>query len=79
VGVVREVRQLCSKRTRFVVDDAGAATPIVVEAVERLGGTVASAREDRPSFDEVFARLVERQQASGERTDAESRAAEAAA
>ena len=79
VGVVREVRQLSSKRTRIVVDDAGAATPIVVEAVERLGGTVASAREDRPSFDEVFARLVERQPVPGEPTDAASRDSEAAA
>lgn len=41
------------------MDEAGSATPDVVEAVERHGGQVASAREERPSFDEVFARLVE--------------------
>jgi hypothetical protein len=48
---------------RITVDDVGAATPDVVAAVEQHGGEVASAREERPSFDEVFSRLVEREQA----------------
>jgi ABC-2 type transport system ATP-binding protein len=41
-----------------VVDDAGTATPIVVDAVTERGGDVTSAREYRPSFDEVFAALL---------------------
>lgn len=58
--LIRDVRQLGPRRLRITVDDAGSATPDVVEAVERQGGQVGSAREERPSFDEVFARLVER-------------------
>ena len=40
--------------------DAGAATPALLAAVAAAGGEVASAREYRPSFDEVFATLVDR-------------------
>lgn len=61
--IIRKVRQRGPRRLRITVDDAGSATPDVVEAVERHGGQVASAREERPSFDEVFARLVERDKA----------------
>jgi ABC-2 type transport system ATP-binding protein len=58
--IIRSVRQRGPRRLRITVDDAGSATPDVVEAVEKHSGQVASAREERPSFDEVFARLVER-------------------
>lgn len=58
--VIREARQLGPRHLRVAVDDAGSAIPDVVEAVERHGGEVTSAREERPTFDEVFARLVER-------------------
>jgi ABC-2 type transport system ATP-binding protein len=47
-----------------VVDDAGTATPDVVEAITARGATVKSAREYVPSFDDVFATLVERASAS---------------
>lgn len=60
---IRDVRQASPRHLRITVDDAGSATPDVVEAVERLGGQVGSAREERPSFDEVFARLVGRDRA----------------
>ncbi len=69
--VVRDVRQRGPRHLRITVDDVGAATPDVVAAVEQHGGEVASAREERPSFDEVFARLVQREQARG-RDDRES-------
>ena len=46
---------------RVVVDDAGAATPSVVETVGGAGGDVVAAREFQPSFDDVFAELVGRQ------------------
>ncbi len=68
---VRSVRQNGPRRLTVVVDDAGTALPDVVEAVRERGGEVASAREERPSFDDVFATLVER--------DREERAAAEAA
>jgi ABC-2 type transport system ATP-binding protein len=67
--VTREVRQRGPRRFRITVDDAGVATPDVVAAVEGQGGQVTSAREERPSFDEVFARLVERDRAAKEAGD----------
>lgn len=57
---VRRVRQDGPRGLTVVVDDAGTALPDVVEAVRARGGEVASAREERPSFDDVFAALVER-------------------
>jgi ABC-2 type transport system ATP-binding protein len=57
---VRQVRQDGSRQLTVVVDDAGTAMPDVVEAVKARGGEVVSAREERPSFDDVFAALVQR-------------------
>jgi hypothetical protein len=51
----REANQLVVR-----VDDASTAMPDVVEAITQRGGEVVSANEGRPSFDEVFAILVER-------------------
>ena len=62
----RDVRQRGPRRLRVTVDDAGTALPDVVAAVEGHGGEVSNAREERPSFDEVFARLVERDRAARE-------------
>jgi ABC-2 type transport system ATP-binding protein len=59
---VRRVRQDGPRRLSVVVDDAGTALPEVMEAVRARGGEVTSAREERPSFDDVFAALVERDQ-----------------
>ena len=58
--LVRRVRQDGPRRLTVVVDDAGTALPDVVEAVRARGGEVTSGREERPSFDDVFAALVER-------------------
>jgi len=58
---------------RVAVDDAGVATPTVVAAVNRAGGSVVSAREYRLSFDEIFAELVER---NDEQVEAGDRAAQ---
>ena len=58
------VRQDGPRQLTVVVDDAGTALPDVVEAVRARGGEVASAREERPSFDDVFAALVERDEAA---------------
>ena len=67
--------QLGPRHFRVVVEDAGTATPIVVDAIAEQGGEVESAREHRPSFDEIFSELVHRdRQARGEPDDAEAAA-----
>jgi ABC-2 type transport system ATP-binding protein len=67
---VRSVEQLDPAHLRVVVDDASTALPDVVEAVSRHGGEVATAGESRPSFDTVFATLVERDRAATADADA---------
>jgi len=57
---VRDVRQDGPRHFTVIVDDAGTATPDVVEAIAARGGEVVRAREERPSFDDVFAALVAR-------------------
>jgi ABC-type multidrug transport system ATPase subunit len=61
---VRAVRQHGPRDIWVIAEDAGAATPALVEAVGNAGGEVVNAREFRPSFDDVFAALVEGQQVS---------------
>ena len=68
--MVRSVDQLGGRRLRITVDDAGTAMPDVVEAVQALGGQVASAREERLGFDEIFALLVARDLAAGDEAPA---------
>jgi ABC-2 type transport system ATP-binding protein len=58
-GVIA-VRQLDARRLRVTVDDAGTKLPAVVDAIGEAGADVASAREVRLTFDEVFAELVAR-------------------
>jgi ABC-2 type transport system ATP-binding protein len=75
VPLVRAVRQPGPRQVRVITDDAGAATPAIVEAVTAAGVEVTSAREYRPSFDEVFAELVQRQAAAtAQQQEAEARA-----
>ena len=67
--VVRGIRRINDDGVlRITVDDAATATPVVVEAIRQAGGEVRSTSEARPSFDEVFAALVARDQ--GDRADA---------
>jgi ABC-2 type transport system ATP-binding protein len=72
---VHEVDQVDGTHLRIVLDDASTGIPDVVEAITSRGGEVRSASEARPSFDTVFATLVERQHAA----DAAEEAAAAAA
>lgn len=65
-GVIA-IRQLDARRLRVTVDSAGAQLPALVDAIGSAGGVVASAREVRLTFDEVFAELVAR---AGEEHDA---------
>ena len=63
---VRKVEQDGPRHLRITVDDAATATPDLVEAIGTRGGEVASARESRASFDDVFTALVERDRAANE-------------
>jgi len=75
---VRRVRQDGPRHLTITVEDAGTATPDVVDAIAGGGGEVVLAREQRPTFDDVFAALVERDRSTRETAaahDAEDRAA----
>ncbi len=69
-GVLR-MRQRTPRDLLVVAEDAGAATPLVLDAIREVGGEVTSSREFRPPFEEVFAELVTRHTESG-RVDADS-------
>ena len=56
---VRRIRQTGLREFQVVVDDAATATPDLVSAIEGAGGEVVSMSAFRPTFDEVFARLIE--------------------
>ncbi len=57
---VTDVRQRGPRDLLIVAENAGEATPLVLDAITQAGGDVASSREYRPTFDEVFAELVSR-------------------
>ncbi len=57
---VTDVRQRGPRDLLIVAENAGEATPLVLDAITEAGGDVASSREYRPTFDEVFAELVSR-------------------
>src|SRR5438132_6188694 len=57
---VRALRQSAPRHFLVITDDAGEATPRVLQAIQGAGGDVHSSSEYRPSFDEVFAELVSR-------------------
>ena len=64
VAGVRRLEQRGPTQIRATVDDASTALPELVEAVNRAGGDLSAAAEARPSYDEVFAILVERARAA---------------
>jgi ABC-2 type transport system ATP-binding protein len=73
VPVVLSSEQVGPRHFRVVVEDAGTATPLVHDAIEEHGGEVDSAREHRPTFDEIFSELVRRdRELRGEPADAEA-------
>ncbi len=73
---VRGVRQTGPRTFQLIVDDAGTAGPDAVEALSAAGGEVQTVREIRPTFEDVFTALVERDRAEREAAD---RAADAQA
>jgi ABC-2 type transport system ATP-binding protein len=68
---VRRVDQYGPRHFRLTVDDAATSVPDIVEATNAAGVDVASIGEIRPTFDEVFATLVERHRAEPEAVDAD--------
>jgi ABC-2 type transport system ATP-binding protein len=56
---VRRIEQEGPRDIRAIVVDASEAIPDIVEAIGKHGGEVVATREARPSFDAVFAALVE--------------------
>lgn len=61
---VRRIEQRGPNQVQVTVSDAATSLPDVVEAITQRGGEVTTAQETRPSFDEVFALLVERDRRS---------------
>ncbi len=67
---VRHVRQDGPRHLTLTVDDGGTATPDAVDAIKERGGEVVFAREIRATFDDVFATLVARDEATrGDETE----------
>jgi ABC-2 type transport system ATP-binding protein len=62
---VSRVRQTAERKLVVVSNDAGRTAPRVVEALRARGVGVIDADEYEPSFDEVFADLVERWRTNG--------------
>ncbi len=63
---VRDVRQTGPRTFELIVDDAGTASADALQSMAESGAEVESVREIRPSFEDVFTRLVERDQAARE-------------
>ena len=61
---VGRIEQRGPNQVRITVSDAATMLPEIVEAITSAGGEVATAAEARPSYDEVFAILVERSRAA---------------
>jgi ABC-2 type transport system ATP-binding protein len=61
---VHDVVQVGPRTLHLTTADAATATPSIMEAIERANGSVAAIREYRPSFDDVFAKLIDRARAS---------------
>jgi ABC-2 type transport system ATP-binding protein len=61
---VRGIRQTGPRTFELVVDDAGTASAEAIQSMSDSGGEVESVREIRPTFEDVFAHLVERDRAA---------------
>ena len=60
---VQAVQRVSPDEVSVTVEDAGAATPQIIAALQGAGATVVNVSEYRPNFDEVFVRLMENQAA----------------
>jgi ABC-2 type transport system ATP-binding protein len=66
---VRSVKQTTPRAFLVIADDAGEATPRLLQEISNSGVEVASSSEYRPTFDEVFAALVARDEAAHQPAD----------
>ena len=62
-GIVA-IRQTGPRDLRVIVEDAGTASADIVQAIADAGAEVEAVREIRPSFEEVFGVLIERDRAA---------------
>ena len=69
VAPIDHVRQTGLRSLLVTTKDAATTTPVVMDAVERAGGSVVSITEHRSSFDEVFAELIRKAGAAARRRD----------
>lgn len=76
---VLEVRQTGPRDFRLIVEDAGTASADAVQWVTEGGGEVEAVREVRPTFEEVFTDLVERDRAERELAGTDNEPSKAAA
>lgn len=68
-GIVA-IRQTGPRDLRVIVEDAGTASADIVQAIAAAGAEVDAVREIRPSFEEVFGVLIERDRAATARQSA---------
>lgn len=76
---IQRLEQRGPTQIRATVADASTTLPELVEAVNRAGGDISAAAEARPSYDEVFAILVERARAAIQAQEGETKDEERAA
>lgn len=76
---VLQVRQTGPRDFRLIVEDAGTASADTVQWVTEGGGEVEAVREVRPTFEEVFTDLVERDRAEREMAGTDDEPSKAAA
>jgi YD repeat-containing protein len=55
-------------RLRVIVEDAGSAVPVLVEALRHANVEVDEVSEEHASFDDVFVQLMEDEQSAGAAT-----------
>jgi ABC-2 type transport system ATP-binding protein len=66
---IGRIEQRGPNELRATVEDAATMLPEIVEAINGSGAEVSSASEARPSYDEIFAILVERSRAAQPKTE----------
>ena len=71
VAGVRTIRQNAPRRFLVIADEAGSATPRVLQEIQSAGVSVLSSSEYRPPFDEVFAALVTKADQTEDETEEE--------
>ncbi|HEX7171750.1 MAG TPA: ABC transporter ATP-binding protein [Candidatus Limnocylindria bacterium] len=64
IGGVSNVRQTAPRQLMVTVEDAGSLTPMIIDTLRDGGVDVATIEEHQPTFDEVFAGLVEQRRAA---------------